>query len=71
MTTFKVRGRRENLQEAQSRAEMLRRIDNNRFNMHTAQIGCWCPWSANPDEIACSEYGETQLNRYIYIYIYI
>jgi hypothetical protein len=25
-------------------------------------VGCWCPWSANPDEIQSGEYSETELN---------
>ena len=57
----KVRGSYETLQEAQIRAEVLKRKDNNKHNIYVAQVGCWCPLSVNPDEID-TEYNETQLN---------
>lgn len=57
----KVRGSYETLQEAQIRAEVLKRKDNDKHNIYIAQVGCWCPLSANPDEID-TEYNETQLN---------
>lgn len=58
----KVRGTYETLKEAQIRAEVLKRKDNNKHNIYIAQVGCWCPWSANPDDIQSPEYSETQLN---------
>ena len=58
----KVRGTYETLQEAQHKAEILKRKDGNKFNIYVAQVGCWCPWSANPNEIENAEYSETQLN---------
>lgn len=57
----KVRGSYETLREAQVRAEVLKRKDNNKHNIYIAQVGCWCPLSANPEEID-TEYNETQLN---------
>lgn len=58
----KIRGSYESLQEAQMKAEVLKRKDNNKFNIYIGQVGCWCPWSANPNEIENAEYTETQLN---------
>jgi hypothetical protein len=58
----KVRGTYDSLQEAQTKAEALKRKDNNKFNIYVGQVGCWCPWSANPNEIDSAEYSETQLN---------
>lgn len=59
---IKIRGTYDSLNEAQSRAEVLKRKDNNLHNIYIASVGCWCPWSANPDEITDAEYTETQLN---------
>jgi hypothetical protein len=58
---IKVRGSYETLKEAQIRAEVLKRKDNNKHNIYVAQVGCWCPLGGNPDEID-TEYNETQLN---------
>lgn len=58
---FKVRGSYETLQEAQNRCQNLKRMDDN-FNVFVAEVGCWCPWSPNPEELENQEYGETQLN---------
>jgi hypothetical protein len=59
---IKIRGTYETQKEAEIRAEVLKRIDNNSHNIYIAQVGCWCPWSANPDEIQDGEYSETELN---------
>ena len=59
---IKIRGTYETQKEAEIRAEVLKRIDNNFHNIYIAQVGCWCPWSANPDEIQDGEYSETELN---------
>jgi hypothetical protein len=58
---FKIRGSYDSLPEAQSRAEKLKKQDVN-HNIYITQVGCWCPWAANPDEISDSEYTESQLN---------
>lgn len=58
---IKVRGSYETLKEAQNRAEMIKKFDKN-FNVYVAQVGCWCPWSPNPDEIENVEYSESQMN---------
>ncbi len=58
---IKIRGAYETLPEARSRAQHLKAKDPN-FNVYVCEMGCWCPWSPNPDEISDAEYGETQLN---------
>ena len=58
---LKVRGSYETLREAQIRAQVLKRLDD-KFNVFIAEVGCWCPWSPNPEEIQDQEYAETQLN---------
>lgn len=59
---IKIRGTYESLEEAKIRAEVLKRKDNNKHNIYIGQVGCWCPWAANPNEIENAEYTETQLN---------
>lgn len=59
---LKVRGVYDTLQEAQARSEKLRKLDNNQFSIFVAQVGCWCPWSPNPEHIENQEFAETQLN---------
>ena len=39
----------------------MKKIDN-KFNIYIAQVGCWCPWSPNPECLENQEYSETQLN---------
>jgi len=58
---FKIRGSYDSLPEAQARAEKIKRTDNT-HNIYISQVGCWCPWAANPDDIGDSEYTESQLN---------
>lgn len=57
---IKVRGSFETLKEAQVRAEVLKRMGD-KFDIFIGQVGCWCPWSPNPEDME-QEYGETQLN---------
>lgn len=58
---LKVRGSYETLKEAQLRAQLLKRMDD-RFHVFIAEVGCWCPWSPNPEELENQEYAETHLN---------
>lgn len=58
---FKIRGVYATPEEAASRAQQLKQRDP-RFNIYVAQVGCWCPWSPEPDAIKDGEYAETQLN---------
>lgn len=59
---IKVRGVYDTLEEAKIRAEVLKRSGKDRFDIFVGQVGCWCPWSPNPDDISDQEYAETQLN---------
>lgn len=58
---IKVRGSFETLKEAQVRAEVLKRMGD-KFDIFIGQVGCWCPWSPNPEDLEDQEYAETQLN---------
>lgn len=58
---IKVRGTFETLREAQVRAEVLKRMGD-KFDIFIGQVGCWCPWSPNPEDLAEQEFSETQLN---------
>lgn len=58
---IKVRGVFDTQREAEIRAQVLKKIDN-KFNVYVANVGCWCPWSPNPDEISDQEYAESGLN---------
>lgn len=58
---IKVRGSFETLKEAQVRAEVLKR-SGDKFDIYIGQVGCWCPWSPNPDDLQDQQYTETQLN---------
>jgi hypothetical protein len=58
---IKVRGVFDTMREAQIRAEVLKKLDG-KFHVYVAEMGVWCPWSPNPDEIQNQEYNETQLN---------
>jgi hypothetical protein len=58
---IKVRGVFDTIEEAKNRSEFIKKIDN-KFNIYIAQMGCWCPWSPNPDCLENQEYAETQLN---------
>ena len=61
MRGIKVRGVYDTLEEAKFRSEQLRKKDK-KFSIYIAQVGCWCPWSPNPDSIADQEFAETELN---------
>lgn len=58
---IKVRGTYETFPEAQKRAEVIKKFDPN-FDVFVGQVGCWCPWSPNPEDIQQVEYSETELN---------
>lgn len=61
---IKVRGVFDTIQEAKNRADFLKR-KGDKFDIFIGQVGCWCPWSPNPEDIADSEYAETQLNTFM------
>jgi len=58
---IKVRGVFDTVEEAKNRCEFLKRTDN-KFDIFIGQVGCWCPWSPNPNDLQDQEYSETQLN---------
>jgi hypothetical protein len=58
---IKVRGTYDTLKEAQMRAEALKK-SGDKFNIYVASVGCWCPWSPNPEDLEDQQYAETQLN---------
>jgi hypothetical protein len=61
---FKIRGAYDTVDEARDRAKALRRTDD-RFHVFVTEVGCWCPWSPNVEELKDSEYSETQLNTLV------
>ena len=61
---FKIRGAYDTVEEARDRAKALRRTDD-RFHVFVTEVGCWCPWSPNVEELKDSEYSETQLNTLV------
>jgi len=61
MRGIKVRGVFDTIREAQVRSEVLKKLDG-KFNVYVAEVGAWCPWSPNPEEIEQQEFAETQLN---------
>jgi Family of unknown function (DUF5832) len=65
---LKVRGSYETLQEAQIRAQVLKRKDD-RFHVYVAEVGCWCPWSPNPEELENQEYAHNHLNTLVKQYL--
>ena len=58
---IKVRGVFDTIDEAKNRCEFLKKVDN-KFDIFIGQVGCWCPFSPNPNDLENQEYAETQLN---------
>lgn len=58
---LKVRGVFDTIEEAKNRSEFLKKIDN-KFDIFIGEVGCWCPWSPNPNDLQNQEYTESQLN---------
>jgi hypothetical protein len=61
---LKVRGSYDSIKEAQVRAQVLKRMDD-KFSVFVAEVGCWCPWSPNPEELENQEYAESHLNTLV------
>jgi hypothetical protein len=40
---------------------VLKKLDG-KFHVYVAEVGCWCPWSPNPEDVQEQEFAETQLN---------
>lgn len=61
MRGIKVRGVFDTMEEAKLRSEFIKKTDS-KFDIYIAQVGCWCPWSPNPNDLQDQEFSETQLN---------
>jgi hypothetical protein len=61
---IKVRGVYDTIAEAKNRADQLKK-KGDKFDIFIGQVGCWCPWSPNPEDIADSTYAETKLNTFM------
>ena len=49
------------MNEAKIRADVLKKMGD-KFDIFVGQVGCWCPWSPNPEDLQEQEYAETELN---------
>ena len=58
---MKIRGVFDTTEEAKIRAEVLKR-SGDKFDIFLGQVGCWCPFSPNPEDLQDQEYAETELN---------
>lgn len=58
---LKVRGVFDTMREADIRCQVLKKMDPV-HNVFVAQVGMWCPWSPNPNDIEDQQYAETHLN---------
>lgn len=65
---IKVRGVYESLQEAQARCQKLRQIDNDKFNIYISEVGSWCPFNPDPNEIQDQEFAIDSLNTMMKAY---
>lgn len=61
---IKLRGNFDSKEEAELRCKVIKRFDD-KSHVFVCQVGCWCPWSPNPDDIEDAEYAETQLNTLV------
>lgn len=61
MRGVKIRGVFDTIDEAKKRSEFVKKFDN-KFDIFICQVGCWVPWSPNPNDLQDQEYSETQLN---------
>jgi hypothetical protein len=58
---LKIRGCYDSVQEAQKRAENLKKRDPY-FDVYVAEVGCWVPWDPHPQGVEQQEYTEDTLN---------
>lgn len=61
---LKVRGVYEDMESATARAEALVKGDPH-FHVFVGEVGCWCPWSPNPEDLKSEVYAEEQLNALV------
>ena len=62
MSTFKVRGSYETIEEAQTRIKFLNSLDPN-VNIYLAEVGKWCPFDDDPEKAKDAVYQNEELNR--------
>ena len=67
MRGFKIRGTYDTLREAEVRSEVLRR-SGDKHSIFVCQVGMWCPWDPNPNDISETHYAEDQLNTLMKAY---
>lgn len=65
---IKLRGVYDSVQEAQVRCEHLKKLDNDKFSIYICQVGCWCPWTPNPNDVEKQEYATDSLNTLMHEY---
>lgn len=65
---FKIRGAFDSIQEAQSKCKKLRVLDPN-HNIHVAQLGTWCLFNPNADDIDDQQYAYEELNTLMCKYL--
>jgi len=65
---FKVRGAYDSIPEAQAKCKKLRVLDPN-HHIHVAQLGTWCLFNPNPDDIADQQYAYEELNTLMSKYL--
>ena len=58
---LKVRGVYETLDDAQTRASQLKKIDKE-YDVFVAEVGCWCQWHPDPSQIGEKQYTNPQEN---------
>lgn len=61
---LKIRGVYESEIEARNRVKTLQ-VKDPLFDVYVMEVGCWCPWSPDPESVGDSEYNETQLNTLV------
>lgn len=64
---IKIRGVYDTFEEADIRSKVLKKMGD-KHNIFVGQVGCWCPWSPNPEDLENQEYSETQLNTIMHKY---
>jgi hypothetical protein len=64
---LKVRGVYSSEAEAKRRCEELNKLDPD-FNIYIAPVGCWVPWTDDPDKAEDCEYANSELNKLMKAY---
>jgi len=64
---LKVRGVYSSEADAKRRCEELNKLDPD-FNIYIAPVGCWLPWTDDPDKAEDCEYANSELNKLMKAY---